>query len=253
MGAQCQDPSRPNYDPEAQLDESAQFEDRRIAFPGKLAAYFLSKYEVSRAQWRRLAGHDASASTSDAYPGGTHSSLQPAERIDWSEAQEVLLETGLRLPSEARWEYAARAGTTTPWWTGVERESLRGAANLADVRSTGWGDVVPSERSDWPELDDGFAGTAPIGSLRPNAFGLHDVCGNVSEWCSDTGFVTYDLWANFHFGDLERRIIPGGMRIRRGGSCASRAASCRSAARTYGSPKDVRSDTGVRPARDLDE
>jgi formylglycine-generating enzyme required for sulfatase activity len=252
MGAQLQDPSRANYDPEAQPDESAQFEDRRIAIPGTLLPYFLSKYEVTQAQWRRLAGHDASACTLASYPEITRLSLHPAENVDWSQAQEVLAETGLKLPSEARWEYAARAGTTTPWWTGVDRDSLRGAADLADVCSAAWPDVDRSERSDWPDFDDGFAATAPVGTFPANAFGLHDVCGNVSEWCSDTGFVTYDLWTNCHFGDLERRNSPGGLRIRRGGSCATRAGSCRSAARAYSSPNDARSDTGLRAARDLD-
>lgn len=252
MGAQGEDPSRANYDPRAQPDESAQFQGRRIAVPGTLLPFFISKYEVTQAQWRRLAGHDSSACASPSYPEGTNVALHPAENVSWSEAHEVLLETGLKLPSEARWECAARGGTTTPWWTGEDRDSLRGNANLADASSARWVEVESSERADWPDHDDGFPATAPVGSFPPNAFGLHDVCGNVSEWCSDTGFLSYDSWANWHFGDLERRIAPQGLRIRRGGSCATRAGSCRSAARAFSSPDDVRPDTGLRPARDVE-
>jgi formylglycine-generating enzyme required for sulfatase activity len=252
MGAQSDDPSRPNFDPEAEADESAFFEGGRQAFPAVLEPYFISKYEVTQAQWRRLAGRDPSSSTSALRPDHVHSRLHPVEHVAWKEAREVLLEVGLELPTEARWEFAARSGTATPWWTGRERESLRGAANVADRRSAESWEATARDKADWTALDDGFVLHAPVGSFRPNAYGLFDVCGNVSEWCSDSGFVTYDRYTEVHYGDLERQIWSEGLRVRRGGSFATRAALARSSARAFSGPEDTREDTGVRPARDLD-
>jgi len=252
MGAQSDDPSRPNFDPEAEADESAFFEGGRQAFPAVLEPYFISKYEVTQAQWRRLAGRDPSSSTSALRPHHVHSPLHPVEHVAWKEAREVLLEVGLELPTEARWEFAARSGTATPWWTGRERESLRGAANVADRRSAESWEATARDKADWTALDDGFVLHAPVGSFRPNAYGLFDVCGNVSEWCSDSGFVTYDRYTEVHYGDLERQIWSEGLRVRRGGSFATRAALARSSARAFSGPEDTREDTGVRPARDLD-
>jgi formylglycine-generating enzyme required for sulfatase activity len=75
---------------------------------------------------------------------------------------------GLLLPTESRWEYACRAGTRDLWSTGGDPASLKGLANLR------------------PEVDvDSFEGTAPVGTFPPNAWGLHDVHGNVAEWCRD--------------------------------------------------------------------
>ena len=252
MGAQRDDPSGRNYDPQAEPDESAWIEKARRPFPGELLPFFLSKYEVTQAQWRRLSGASPSRSAPPAQEEPELAGLHPVEGVDWTDARQVLLEVGLELPSEARWEYAARAGTTSPWWTGAERDSLRGAANLADARSAGSGEISPRDRADPVDFDDGFASHGPVGSFRPNPFGLFDVCGNVSEWCSDSGFVSYDYFSESHYGDLERLIWPEGLRIRRGGSFATRAMLARSSARAFSGPRDVRSDTGVRPARDVD-
>jgi len=86
-----------------------------------------------------------------------------------------------RLPTDAEWEFTCRAGTTTAWTTGQAQESLRGFANLAD-RSLARESVVKVSTAPW---DDGHAYTAPVGTFRPNGFGIHDVVGNVYEWCRD--------------------------------------------------------------------
>ena len=87
-----------------------------------------------------------------------------------------------RLPTEAEWEYACRAGTTTRFWSGDNPESLVKIANSYD-KST------ERIQPEWAKFalkgDDGFEFTAPVGSFRPNAFGLYDMHGNVWQWVSD--------------------------------------------------------------------
>ena len=106
-----------------------------------------------------------------------------------------------RLPTEAEWEYAARAGSTTQFFTGEDYQSLEGFANL------------PNDYVDW---DDGFNTIAPVGQFRPNDFQLHDMHGNVWEWCQDTYLST------FYRSQASRQDNPlvedqGAERVMRGG------------------------------------
>ena len=177
----------------------------------QLDAFFLSKYEITQAQWWRFTGANPSQYLPRFRFGDKqHSLLHPVERVTWNMCHKVLSQLSLVLPTEAQWEYAARAGTDTAWWTGESNETLMGAANVADQfgRRHYLGGV------NWAveEWDDGYAMTAPVGNYKANAFGLHDVHGNVLEWCRDH-FGDYQLDVNR--GDGERRVLTPYVRNRK--------------------------------------
>src|SRR5690606_29994467 len=84
-----------------------------------LAPFFLSKYEMTSGQWLRFTGANPSAHLGEKVDLG-FTLRHPVEQVSWDECDRVLRRMGLVLPTEARWEYAARAGTTTPWSSGAE-------------------------------------------------------------------------------------------------------------------------------------
>jgi formylglycine-generating enzyme required for sulfatase activity len=239
MGAQKNAPNQPNFDRQAEANESPL---RELS----LGPFFLSKYEMTQAQWRRLSGGD----TPSVYGPGIRIDnspnimwTNPVEMVTWGDCDRVLRQQGLVLPTEAQWEYACRAGTATPWWTGTERQSLVGAVNLADRSAVIAKSPWPATK-DWPEFEDGFVVHAPVDTLRPNPFGLHHMYGNVSEWCRD--------W----YGGYEAAAAPGDGLLQvagtdayqvRGGSFVDAVAQTRSAGRYCSS--GTSQTVGCRPAR----
>lgn len=212
-----------------------------------LEPYLIAKHEFTQGQWLRQSGvnpsvYQASSQGIDEDQEGRH----PVEQVSWQECVELLRSLDLELPCEARWEHAARAGATTPWCTGQDRSSLQGFANLADrfARDNGGGRNWTYEGS----VEDGFSIHAPVGSLAPNAFGLHDVAGNVAEWCSD-GF---EDWAAVPPRDGDGRAI-GNERMRpyRGGDFTNDAVRARSSARDGNDVNVPISYVGVRASRSL--
>ena len=233
-------PGTPNVDPNAYPDEGPV---HTVTVP----PFFLSKYEMTQGQWLRFTTTNPSLYRAGSkVPGHSISLLHPVEQVNWEEARSVLFRLGLRLPSEAEWEYAARAGTSTIWWTGNEVKSLAGAANLCDRFAKENG--IPSTWKYEADLDDGYLVHAPVGSFLPNAFGLHDVCGNVYEWCSDA-FAHYDRTPS----DGSAMETPNPRtRILRGGSHLDVAVDGRSSARSHVPPIFRANNVGLRPARDLE-
>jgi formylglycine-generating enzyme required for sulfatase activity len=178
----------------------------REAEPAPLAPFFLAKHELTQGQWLALTGTNPSLHTAQSELCGTqrHDLRCPVDTVSSVEFLRVLRTIGLSLPTAAQWQYAARAGTSTPWWTGDHIESAQGAANLRDRR------LMSSFATDVVALhvlwDDGFACSAQVGSFRPNAFGLHDTIGNVSEICLDRLPATRDFRSHRRPGSGEQVV-----------------------------------------------
>jgi formylglycine-generating enzyme required for sulfatase activity len=132
------------------------------------APFFLSIHETTQAQWDRLSERPLLHSA-------PHRPLHPASSLSWLDALALTRRMAgwVRLPSSAQWEYACRAGTTTPWWTGMEPASLRGAARVR----------FPGE----PEPEPG-----DVGGLLVSPFGLFDMHGGKWEWCADAWLQSFE-------------------------------------------------------------
>jgi serine/threonine protein kinase/formylglycine-generating enzyme required for sulfatase activity len=233
MGS-ADDPDDPDYDP---LGEDPREHPRHLV---ELDPFFISKYDVTVAQWERI-------QLAKAPPDSNTGPMHPAANLSWEEAQRASSRLALVLPTEAQWEYACRAGTDTPWWTGSDKESLQGAANLLDAtvarkRPTGGRPV-----EEW--LDDGWSYTSPVDAMRPNPFGLHDMMGNVYQACRDR-FAPYTN--TVRPGDGERTPSNTLNRIARGGSAASMIMEARCAYRIANDSSYKSWAFGFRPARTLD-
>ncbi len=237
MGSQKDDPAAPLYDPLAKEDETP----HRVT----LAPYFVSKYEMTQGQWARVTGLRPSLFAAGDRGGDDH----PVERVTWIDCAKALKKAGLVLPTEAQWEHAARGGTTTPWWPGEDVGAIGelGAANVLDETAR-----ENPNTHDWDVHEgwtDGYVVHAPVGSFAPNPFGLHDVIGNVWEWCRDP-YGSYELPTAEGDG---RRLVQGQKnRAFRGGSYRFGRDYCRSAGRQGIEPLHQGAPLGVRPARALE-
>lgn len=169
--------------------------------------------EVTFAQWDACVASNGCRHRPDDLDWGRGE--MPVMDVSWEDAREYVtwlsLHTGMpyRLPTEAEWEYAARAGAQGPlYWAGDRNRGCR-YANMADVSASA---VYP----EWEAVtcDDGFVVNAPVASLRPNAFGLYDVLGNVWEWVQDCWSPSYGGaptdGSAMVSGDCTQRVLRGG-------------------------------------------
>jgi|GEM_PF-741842 len=179
-----------------------------------LPAFFMGRFPITQAQWKALMPQN---------PAWFRQPDHPVEEVSWLAAvefcQRLSAQTGrfYRLPSEAEWEYACRAGTVTPFHFGEQ-------INTQLVNCCGAFGYDPVLRGQC------CTQTTPVGSYPPNAFGLYDMHGNVSEWCQDTWHPNYvnaptqgEAWVD---SGTDRAY-----RVLRGGAWNTYARQCRSASR----------------------
>jgi formylglycine-generating enzyme required for sulfatase activity/tRNA A-37 threonylcarbamoyl transferase component Bud32 len=193
--------------------EARRFESEGPQRTVNLAPFFMGKYEVTQEQWEAVMGNNPS------YFKGVK---LPVEQVSWNDAvqfcHKISQKTGktYRLPSEAEWEYACRAGTTTPFYFG----------------ETITPDLVNYDGNSYPygAASKGLyrAKTTNVGSFPPNAFGLYDMHGNVSEWCSDRFHSNYNDaptdGTSWETGTYDARV-------QRDGSWYDHVVNCRAACR----------------------
>lgn len=232
-----------------------------------VAAFSVGKFEVTRGQFRAFAeatghtgngcfvwnGKDFELDPQKDWrnPGYAQTDAHPAVCVSWDDANAytrwLSRETGrrYRLLSEAEWEYAARAGTATSRFWGDDPTRACEYGNGADATSAA---QLPATRQ-WGSAPchDGHAYTAPAGSFRANAFGLHDMLGNAGEW-------TQDCWnSDYQAAPTDQRARTTGdcaLRAVRGGAWDDAPTGLRAAYRV-GSPTTIRLySRGFRVARD---
>lgn len=170
--------------------------------------FYIGVYEVTQAQWQKVMGSNPSR-----FKGSVN---LPVEEVGWQDcvtfcqAMSTLTGRTVRLPTEAEWEYACRAGTETSYF---------------------WGDSPsPIDQYAWTSTNAGGI-THEVGLKQPNAFGLYDICGNVKEWCAD--------WYDATYYPVSPDTDPAGpasgtYRVLRGGAWLYGADPCRSANRDWG-------------------
>ncbi len=202
--------------------DSACFDSEKPAHTVNIAAFELSKTEVTQAQWKAVMGNNPSIFK-------TCGNACPVENVSWEDAQKFIqalnAQTGksYRLPTEAEWEYACRAGTNGMY------------CGTGKVKQLAWHDQNSRER------------THRVGTKHANAFGLHDMSGNVWEWVQDSWHDNYQSAPN----DGKVWQVESELRVLRGGSWYDQPQDVRAAGR-INPPATFRDyDVGFRLARSL--
>jgi|LakMenE27Jul10ns_1017307.scaffolds.fasta_scaffold00021_9 formylglycine-generating enzyme required for sulfatase activity len=250
----------PPEEPERSDDEGPQHEV-------KLASFFMSHTPITQAQWREVAGWQplpAERWGQDLNPDPSHfqnregqaegevrlfeaeanTDNRPVENVSWLDAMEFCNRLSQRtgrtysLPSEAQWEYACRAGTTTPFHFG---DTI--SPELANYR----GDVAYADGPQGVYREQ----TTPVAMFPANAWGLHDMHANVWEWCLDEWHDSYEgaptdgrAWVDAAEGEKSKESVK--TNLLRGGSWISDPRNCRSAYRIHLRPVDADSSVGFR-------
>lgn len=192
------------------------FADENPEHEVTLSPFMIAKYEVTQAQWTSVMGSIPSV----LFKGAD----LPVTEISWLDCRDFCEKTNFAMPTEAQWEYACRAGTTTRFWSGDSE---------ADLARAGW-------------YDQNCNRLHPVGEKPANAFGLHDMHGSVYEWCED--IYDGEFYAKPAAKDKNPVCTSGSVqRVRRGGSWVDVASICRSASRARMGPRYDDIATGFRP------
>jgi formylglycine-generating enzyme required for sulfatase activity len=190
-------------------------------------AFYMGRYEVTQGQWVATMGSNPSNFQGASYPDAAN---RPVEQVSWNTIQSFLSATAMRLPSEAEWEYAYRANTTTAF------HSMPGYPN-------GTNDESQAGTIAWHYYNSGNQ-THAVGGKAANALGLHDMAGNVWEWVND-------WYEGYSSGAQTNPLGPvsGSYRVFRGGSWDYLTNSVRSSYRLYVTPDNSGYFIGFRVAR----
>ncbi|MBC1197433.1 SUMF1/EgtB/PvdO family nonheme iron enzyme [Microcystis aeruginosa BLCCF158] len=212
-------------------------DDERPQQKVNVPPFFIGKYPITQAQWRAIAATAKIDIDLETNPSNFKGDELPVESVNWYQATEFCKRLSretkreYRLPSEAEWEYACRAGTTTPFYFG---ETITGELANYDASNT----YAEEAKGEYRKQ------TTPVGQFPPNAFGLYDMHGNVWEWCADTWHDNYDgaprdgsVWIKN--GNDNRSPM-------RGGSWCSDPDRCRSAYRDNDDRRDINLISGFR-------
>ncbi|MDR0561104.1 MAG: formylglycine-generating enzyme family protein [Spirochaetaceae bacterium] len=230
--------------------------DNELQHQVTLRSFYLGKYEVRQSEYAEVmetnppnpSRRNMPADHVSWYDAITYCNrrsvkegLTPAYTIEGTEARWNAQSDGYRLPTEAEWEYACRAGTVTRFSTGDDSRSLEGNANAADLTAK---ETYPAWEID--DFRDGYAETAPAGSFSPNPWGLYDMHGNLWEWC-------WDRYGDYSADPQSDPSGPsaGSSRVIRGGGWSNFSRSLRSAYRGHSAPTTKSATVGFRIARDL--
>jgi uncharacterized protein (TIGR02996 family) len=212
-------------------NEESRFDDETQHRVTLTRGFYLGIHPVTQAQWRAVMGSN---------PSNFKGDDRPVEQVSWDDCQDFCAKLGqvtgkrCRLPTEAEWEYACRAGTTTPFSFGATISTVQ--VNYDGNRTYGKGKKGVTRKQ-----------TTSVGSFPPNAWGLYDMHGNVWEWCADwygpypTGDITDTQGSN-----------NGDARVLRGGSWYCNPLRCRSAGRRWDAPDYRYGNFGCRVVLCLD-
>ena len=206
-------------------NSSESVEDEKPVHPVRISRpFYVGTYEVTQGQWEAVMESNPSRFTGDA--------ARPVENVAWDDVQAFIRQlntkeggTRYRLPTEAEWEYAARAGSTTAYSFGDNASQLGQYA--------------------WHDANAGGT-THPVGRLQPNAWGLYDMHGNVWEWVQGW----HGAYANGSVTD-PTGSQPGSLGVARGGGWHNGARFCRSAIRRDVAPGDRGASLGFRLVREV--
>lgn len=210
--------------------EVGRFEHEGPVHEVAISAFLISKFEVSQGQWQRVMKNN---------PSHFIGEQLPVEDVTWEDCNKFCNQTGLALPTEAQWEYACRAGTTTPFSfdTTISRNDANYKAKLTN-------EIKPVEGS--------RKRTVSIKQFKPNQFGLFQMHGNVYEWCEDS-------YQDDFYSSTSKKIrlnpiclLPSSKeKVIRGGCWSSSERQLRSAHRSVVDADLSGYDVGFRPVRNL--
>ena len=226
---------------------SDEYDDEKPKHQVKLQEFYLGKYPVTQEQYESVMGNNPS--------NFQDNPKNPVEQVSWEDAQEFCQKlnqlTGkkYRLPTEAEWEYACRAGTQTRYYFGDDQSLLKEYAWYGDNSGDSFLDTIkmwdadPNWENYYKKLMDNNCKTHPVGEKKLNNWGLYDMSGNVWEWCEDPWHDSYankpeniknngnTIWSS---SDISFRVL-------RGGSWNNNSRNCRSANRNRNNA-DVRNN-----------